>query len=198
MLHNEANSTLLRGLTSLVNRSPSQYLKEIIIVDDASNNREYLNEPLIEHVKSFPIPFTIIHNKERLGLIKSRLVGASVAIGETLTFLDAHIEANVGWLPPLLYEVKLNRRTIVSPVIDVISDDDFSYALASTGLVGGFEDSLEFNWFDLDEEKLKLHRFDRSAPIKTPTIAGGLFTVDKKYFYEIGSYDEGELNYKFF
>lgn len=32
---------------------------------------------------------------------------------------------------------------------------------------------------------------DRTAPLQTPTMAGGLFSIDKDYFYEIGSYDEG-------
>lgn len=32
---------------------------------------------------------------------------------------------------------------------------------------------------------------DRTAPLRTPTMAGGLFSIDKEYFYEIGSYDEG-------
>lgn len=32
---------------------------------------------------------------------------------------------------------------------------------------------------------------DRTAPLRTPTMAGGLFSIDKDYFYEIGSYDEG-------
>jgi len=26
---------------------------------------------------------------------------------------------------------------------------------------------------------------------RSPTMAGGLFSIDKSYFYEIGSYDEG-------
>lgn len=32
---------------------------------------------------------------------------------------------------------------------------------------------------------------DRSQPLYTPAMAGGLFSIDREYFYEIGSYDEG-------
>lgn len=32
---------------------------------------------------------------------------------------------------------------------------------------------------------------DRTSPLRTPTMAGGLFSIDKDYFYELGSYDEG-------
>ena len=36
-------------------------------------------------------------------------IGAEIATGETLTFLDAHIECSPGWLQYLLYEVKKDR-----------------------------------------------------------------------------------------
>ena len=29
------------------------------------------------------------------------------------------------------------------------------------------------------------------SPHRTPTMAGGLFSIDRKYFFDSGSYDEG-------
>ena len=107
--HNEGYTTLLRGIISIVNRSPKEFLKEIILVDDASEGRDYLHGPLDEFVKKLPVPVKIFRNKKRIGLIRSRLRGADAATGDTMTFLDAHIEVTNGWLPPLLSEIKNNK-----------------------------------------------------------------------------------------
>lgn len=50
---------------------------------------EYLHDKLEEYIKQFPI-VKIVRQRERKGLITARLLGATVATAETLTFLDAH------------------------------------------------------------------------------------------------------------
>ncbi|KAG7278724.1 hypothetical protein CRUP_023373 [Coryphaenoides rupestris] len=70
----EVWSTLLRSVHSVLNRSPAHLLTEIILVDDCST-REYLGKQLDDYMRAFP---------------------------KVLTFLDSHVECNVGWLEPLL------------------------------------------------------------------------------------------------
>ena len=42
IFHNEAWSPLLRTAYSVVNRSPPEYLHEVILLDDFSDRRKYL------------------------------------------------------------------------------------------------------------------------------------------------------------
>uniref|UniRef100_H2YHB9 Glycosyltransferase 2-like domain-containing protein n=1 Tax=Ciona savignyi TaxID=51511 RepID=H2YHB9_CIOSA len=89
VFHNEAWSTLLRTVHSIINRSPARFLEEIILVDDASE-RDFLGAPLERYVHNLPVLVRVLRMEKRSGLIRARLRGAAVATGEVLTFLDAH------------------------------------------------------------------------------------------------------------
>ena len=73
IFHNEALSTLIRTVYSVINRSPPHLLAEIILVDDASTLPR-LGQELQDLVDSMP-KVRLIRNAERKGLMVTRMVG---------------------------------------------------------------------------------------------------------------------------
>nr|WBW70139.1 venom protein [Lampona murina] len=190
VFHNEAWSTLLRTVHSVIRMSPLELIEEIILVDDASE-RDYLGRQLEEYVAKLPVPVKVLRTVKRSGLIRARLQGAAAATGQVITFLDAHCECTVGWLEPLLDRIAEDRTRVVCPIIDVISDATFEYVSASDMTWGGFNWKMNFRWYRVPQREVDRRNGDRTQPVRTPTMAGGLFSIDKDYFEKIGKYDEG-------
>ncbi|XP_055734883.1 polypeptide N-acetylgalactosaminyltransferase 13 isoform X1 [Salvelinus fontinalis] len=190
VFHNEAWSTLLRTVHSVINRSPRHLLQEILLVDDASE-RDFLGKKLENYARTLEVPVRVLRMEQRTGLIRARLRGAAATRGQVITFLDAHCECTVGWLEPLLARIKEDRRSVVCPIIDVISDETFEYMAGSDMTYGGFNWKLNFRWYPVPQREMDRRKGDRTLPLRTPTMAGGLFSIDRTYFEEIGTYDPG-------
>ncbi len=131
--HDEAWSTLLRTVHSVLNTAPKQYLKEVLLVDDLSQHGEsihpsiHLFDPCMTHSVSASVPLPghlksvlseyvshmdgvrLIRSTRRLGVGGCRTLGAARAAGEVLVFMDSHCECLTGWLEPLLERVAQDR-----------------------------------------------------------------------------------------
>ncbi|XP_035788753.1 N-acetylgalactosaminyltransferase 4-like [Anopheles albimanus] len=178
-------TTLLRTVYSVLNRSPPHLLKEVIIVDDGST-KEFLHGQLQEHIDKNLPKVKLVRQGERTGLMKARLAGAKLATGDVLVFLDSHTEAGYNWLPPLLEPIAENPKTCVCPLIDVIDDQTFAVQAQDEGGRGLFDWRFHYKRIALKESD----RVSPTAPFPSPVMAGGLFAIGAKFFWELGGYDE--------
>ncbi|XP_021925113.1 putative polypeptide N-acetylgalactosaminyltransferase 9 isoform X3 [Zootermopsis nevadensis] len=185
--HNEAWSVLLRTVHSVIDRSPPHLLKEVILVDDYSD-MPHTKRQLEDYMVMYP-KVKIVRATKREGLIRARLLGARHATAPVLTYLDSHCECTTGWLEPLMDRIARDPTTVVCPIIDTIADDSFEYR-ANGYQVGGFAWNLQFNWHAVPERERKKHK-NSAEPVWSPTMAGGLFSIDKAFFEKLGTYDSG-------
>lgn len=184
--YNEAPSALMRTVYTILERSHGLPLLEIILVDDYSDD-EFRQYNMSDYVKS-PL-LKMLRTPERAGLVRARLFGSRQAKGEVLVFLDSHVEPNEDWLRPLLQEVSKNNSTLACPIIDVINPNTLQYS-SSPMVKGGVNWGLHFKWDSVTRDFLKTKK-DFVKPIPSPTMAGGLFAVNRQYFKHLGEYDEG-------
>ncbi|XP_061752985.1 polypeptide N-acetylgalactosaminyltransferase 12 [Nerophis ophidion] len=187
--YNEAWSTLLRTVHSVLETSPDILLKELVLVDDYSD-RAHLKAPLERYLSGLR-KVRLVRATKRQGLVRARLLGASIATGDVLTFLDCHCECHQGWLEPLLQRIKEKPSAVVCPIIDSIDWNTFEYlGHAGEPNIGGFDWRLVFTWHSIPPSE-KARRLSPTDVIRSPTMAGGLLSIDKKYFHYLGTYDTG-------
>ncbi len=122
------NSTLLRSVHSILNRSPPELIKQIILVDDAST-KKFLKAPLDQYCAQLSNKIQVIHTTKREGLIRARQIGIEHATADIVVILDAHSEANYNWLPPLIEPIAIDYRWA-----KVVSFDTFDAAIISVQL----------------------------------------------------------------
>ncbi|VDM56919.1 unnamed protein product [Angiostrongylus costaricensis] len=187
---NESPSVLIRMINSIVDRTPLELIQEILLVDDGSEWPE-ASLQAADYQRKHPqwnmVKF--LHTPSNLGLIRAKVFGARKARGEVLVFLDSHCEVNQNWLQPLLERIREKPNRVVCPIIDVIDLDTMKY-VESPVCKGGLNWGLTFKW-DYPLHTYFIDPLNYIRPLKSATMAGGLFAIDRTYFFKIGAYDEG-------
>ncbi|XP_055614259.1 putative polypeptide N-acetylgalactosaminyltransferase 9 [Uranotaenia lowii] len=188
VFYNEAWSVLVRTVHSVLDRSPPELIREIVLVDDFSF-LPHLKTQLQDYFLAYP-KVKIVRAEERLGLMRARLLGAKTAEGEVLTFLDAHVECTEGWLEALLDPVARNWTTISIPTVDWIDEKDMHLrSEAAPMFYGAYDWDLNFGWWARSTRKNKPDNI--YEPFDSPAMSGGLFTITRRFFEHVGWYDEG-------
>ncbi|XP_007886024.1 polypeptide N-acetylgalactosaminyltransferase 18 [Callorhinchus milii] len=187
---NEAPSVILRSIHSAIARTPAHLLKEIVLVDDNSNNDE-LKQRLSAYIAEMnarqPGFIKVIRHDKQEGLIRSRVSGWRLATAPVVALFDAHVEFSVQWAEPILSRIQDDRTRIISPSFDNIKYDNFEieeYPLSAQG----FDWELWCRYLNPPKEWWNLG--NTTTPIRSPALIG-CFVVDRVYFEEIGLLDEG-------
>ena len=110
VFYDEGFSVLLRTVHSVINTSPKELLKEIILIDDGSSDRQFLHspstsflystsfileslmEPLEKYIARWNGLVKLFRTGKRVGLIEARTLGAQKSTADVIVILDAHCE----------------------------------------------------------------------------------------------------------
>ncbi|XP_023190177.1 N-acetylgalactosaminyltransferase 7 isoform X2 [Xiphophorus maculatus] len=195
VFHNEGWSTLMRTVHSVIKRTARRYLAEIVLIDDFSN-KAHLKERLEEYIKQWNGLVKLFRNDKREGLIQARSIGAKKATkGQVLIYLDAHCEVGINWYAPLVAPISKDRTVCTVPLIDYIDGNEYTMEPQQ----GGDEDGLARGAWDWSllwkrvplSQKEKATRKYTTEPYRSPAMAGGLFAIERDFFFELGLYDPG-------
>uniref|UniRef100_A0A8C5DAV1 Polypeptide N-acetylgalactosaminyltransferase n=1 Tax=Gouania willdenowi TaxID=441366 RepID=A0A8C5DAV1_GOUWI len=166
--HDEAWSTLLRTVHSVLETAPRTHLKEILLVDDLSQHG-HLKTVLSEYVSHLD-GVHLIRSTRRLGVGRCRSLGAARAAGEVLVFMDSHCE-------------------LVSPIMDFIDWQSFHYNATQWPVWGVFDWRLDFHWESYPQQQDEM----AAEPLQSPAIGGEVLAINKHFFQRVGAYDTGML-----
>ncbi|KAM6223280.1 polypeptide N-acetylgalactosaminyltransferase 15 [Rhynchocyon petersi] len=184
--HDEAWSTLLRTVHSILDTVPRAVLKEIILVDNLNQQGQF-KSPLSEHVARLE-GVTLLRSNKRLDTIQGQMLGATRATGDVLVFMDSHCECLPGWLEPLLSRIAGDRSRVVSPVIDVIDWKTLQYYPSDDLQRGVLDWNLDFHWEPLPERQRKALESPIS-PVRSPVLPSGVMAIGRHFFLNNGAFD---------
>jgi len=184
---NEA-STLKHTVANLF-RTCQAYQIEVIVIDDASD------EEMSRFLDSSP-NLICIRNPQRVGVSKSRNIGAHRATGDLFIFLDAHVCFNDHWLDEIMSCSDLFDQGIFGPTNYHILDMEVFKKTCYEGI-----------HFPVDQEQVFYGLYCTSFPdpniipnhvrktgrwFEVPIIYAACLMVTQKIFNELGGF-ENEL-----
>jgi glycosyltransferase involved in cell wall biosynthesis len=170
------STTATKTVMSFCNRTPSDVLEEIIVVDDGSTPplSEVLLKEVPEHCR-----LRIQRHKAPVGLMGAKQTGGDHALGEFVGFYDCHVAPRRGWEKQTMQLLREKERRLVIPMIgtlDVTKWDEVPHG----GSVGKCYMNWNADWWWYNDD----------SPY-TPVISGGLVATTRNWWRDSGGFDSG-------
>lgn len=188
---NEQN-TLKHTVASLYNTVGSSCSFEVIVVDDDSDGE------LSAHLDR-PEQVVYLRNTQRLGVAKSRNIGAREASGDLLVFLDAHVCFAPGWLERIHREKDLLANGLLAPGVLTVRDPVLFVTL-SAGLRTPWQVRLALrgrrmvyghSMTPLPTPQTVANLVKRSNdPFTVPIAGGAALFVKRELFFRLGCFED--------
>jgi polypeptide N-acetylgalactosaminyltransferase len=186
---NESWPQIRATVASMVAFTPMELVDQILFVDDGNSPGWGFHDEL----KSLHPKIRVHRNEMREGLIRAKVIGASLVNSPVILFMEPHCIVNQQWLEPMLEQLSQAKEhnLVVMPTIDIIPETtngsmSTDYKVANHH-IGGFDWSLTFNWMALVEERDPNYVYPNPYP--TPALSGGIFGIWADYWEKMGTYD---------
>ena len=180
-MRNELVYLLLRTLTTIVRRTPGNILREIVLIDDGSD------EDCLPEVKNYcsklNIPLRTFRNDESVGITSCRRFGIEQAEGDVTVLLDSHMEVSDLWLEPLLDILMSKPDAIAVPTLHLINEKEYENLHQQACKAYGIEAVAGYSYFRYynagPPEK------NQSAPYYTASVLGGALAAYRSTFLRL-------------
>ena len=180
-MRNELVYLLLRTLTTIVRRTPGNLLREIVLIDDGSD------EDCLPEVKNYcsklNIPLRTFRNDESVGITSCRRFGIEKAEGDVIVLLDSHMEVSDLWLEPLLDILMSKPDAIAVPTLHLINEKYYESLHQQVCEAYGIEAVAGYSYFRYysagPPEK------NQSAPYYTASVLGGALAAYRSTFLRL-------------
>lgn len=192
IFRDELASIVLRTVYSVLQMSPEKLLKEIVLVDDGSEDK-ILRLAISIHANALEKVRVVRHEVPR-GLMMARQSGVEAVTADYFIILDGHMEVTPGWLQPLIYRLVQEPKAMLCSHVGAVDGQTFEFRIGDDIYVFPFFDPLNLNQMFAEYRKDFLQQRNHSvAPIPAGTVQGMMIVMKTQFFHDLGGFDPGMM-----
>ena len=186
------NEYFERTVWSILASTPPRILKEIVVVDDASQPPlafEWDGESAPPDLRVFRDKVVLVRHEgpAGLGLIAAKQMGAQASTADSIVFLDCHCKTALGWWEPILRETYEHPKRVVVPTITHLNVETWQEKNRPKpprkGVTAG---GMSKCYLTMDAE----FKWTSDETPWVPIMSGGLLGLRRDWFFELGGHDD--------